>query len=42
MPRNGTASRLAVAALQAKPTPWDMGAETPDGVWKNIRDTSSL
>jgi hypothetical protein len=36
------ASRLAVAALPAKPTPWDMGAETPDGVWKTIRDTSSL
>jgi hypothetical protein len=36
------ASSLAVAALPAKPTPWDMSAETPDGVWKTIRDTSSL
>ena len=42
MSRDGNASRLAVATLPAKPTPWDMGAETPDGVWKAIRDTSSL
>jgi hypothetical protein len=36
------ASSLAVAALPAKPTPWAMGAETPDGVWNSIRNTSSL
>jgi hypothetical protein len=42
MSRDGNASCLAVAALPAKPTPWDMGAETPNGVWKRIRDTSSL
>jgi hypothetical protein len=33
---------LAVAALPAKPTPWNMAAETPDGVWKKIRNTNSL
>jgi len=34
--------RQAAATLPAKPTPWNMGAETPVGVRKEIRDTSSL